>query len=363
MMRERIISIDVLRGLTILLMIVVNTPGSWSYVYAPLLHAKWHGCTPTDLVFPSFLFIVGLTLAISFKSVSTAAIPKALKRAALIFLVGVLLNWFPFYQTPIDELRIFGVLQRIALAFAGAAVVLVLTKGDKRYLVISAICLLVGHWLLLRFFGDAADPYSLTGNFSKTVDDALLSEKQVYGGFGIPFDPEGLLGTLSSIAQVLTGYLTAKVVMKNALSVMRVRKLALAASSFILVALLLDQFYPINKPLWTGSYALYTSGIIMLVWAFMIWLIDFQKIDRWTFPFRVVGINPLISYVLSTVFAKILYSIPISENESLYGWLYENAFQSLFGNYLGSLSFALVFTGFIWLIAFWMYRRKIVVKL
>ena len=362
-MQNRIVSIDVLRGLTILLMIVVNTPGSWSYVYPPLLHAKWHGCTPTDLVFPSFLFIIGLTMAISFKHVSGKSLPRIFKRGLLIFLVGLLLNWFPFYNTHLSDLRIFGVLQRIALAFLGAAVVITVSRNQKTIIVVSAVALLLLHWLCLTLFGSTSDPFSLAGNFSRIVDLAILSENQLYGGFGIPFDPEGLLGTLSSIAQVLFGYLTARFILQSPLTSKRVMVLALAGIACITGGLLLDLVYPINKPLWTGSYVFYTSGIIICIWAAMMWLIDVRKISAWTYPFQVVGTNPLISYVFSIVLAKLLYHISFAGGNSLYSWLYANVFQSVLGNYLGSLAFALTVTGIVWLVAWWLYRRKIVVKL
>ncbi|MEL7146164.1 MAG: DUF5009 domain-containing protein [Bacteroidota bacterium] len=362
-MKERIASIDVLRGMTILLMIIVNTPGSWSYVYPQLLHAKWHGCTPTDLVFPSFLFIVGLTLAISFKQITIGAMPRVFKRGALIFLVGILLNWFPFFTTHISELRIFGVLQRIALAFTGATLILITTRSNKKLIALAVVSLLVTHWLCLILFGDAGSPFSLDGNFARTVDLAILDKQHLYGGLGIPFDPEGLLGTLSSIAQVLMGYLTAKWILSVPLTPKKVRELMLAGATLIVLGITTDVYYPINKPLWTASYVCYTSGIIMIIWALMIWIIDLKKATRWTFPLQVVGINPLISYVFSSVLSSTLANIPVSEGSSLYGWLYIHVFQVIFGNYLGSFAFALTFTSLIWLMAWWLYRKKIVVKL
>lgn len=365
-MKTRILSIDVLRGLTIFLMIVVNTPGSWNYVYAPLRHSAWNGCTPTDLVFPSFLFVVGLSMSISFRKLDPAhkrpILLKLLKRAALIFLIGLLLNWFPFYRTHIADLRIFGVLQRIALSFLLAGVCIVLLQ-KSRPLVVSVAALLLGHWAILYFLGGDA-PYSLEGNFSNILDTALLGERHLYKGFGIPFDPEGLLGTLSGAGQVVLGYIIGKQTLKNgAPNLSHIKKLTGLAVALILAALLWNTVYPINKPLWTGPYVLYTSGIIVAVWALLIWIIDIQKQNSWTLVFRVFGQNPLASYMLSVLVVKIfIYGLKIGDTSFL-GWSYQHIFQPVFSNELGSLMFALSFTFFIWLFAYGLYRKGKIIKI
>ncbi|MGS2760796.1 acyltransferase family protein [Sinomicrobium sp. M5D2P9] len=365
-MKTRILSVDVLRGLTIFFMIVVNTPGSWDYVYAPLRHASWHGCTPTDLVFPSFLFVVGLSMSISMKkldpSLKKTVLLKLLKRAALIFLIGLLLNWFPFYRTNIADLRVFGVLQRIALAFLVAGVCITLLQRTG-YLIFSIAALLLGHWAILYFAGGDA-PYSLEGNFGNVLDTALLGERHLYKGFGIPFDPEGLLGTLSSAGQVLLGYVIGKSVLKSgAPGLSQVKKLALLALCFILAGQLWNFIYPINKPLWTGSYVFFTTGIITALWALFIWVIDIKKVSDWTLVFRVFGQNPLASYMLSVLVVKIfIYVIRIGDT-SLMGWSYQNIFRPVFDNYLGSLMFALTFTFFIWLFAYGLYRKGKIIKI
>lgn len=365
-MKNRILSVDVLRGLTIFLMIVVNTPGSWNYVYAPLRHAAWSGCTPTDLVFPSFLFVVGLSMSISFRKMNpankTPILLKLLKRAALIFLIGLLLNWFPFYKTNIADLRIFGVLQRIALAFLVAGICIVLLQ-KTRHLIVSFAVLLLGHWALLYFLGGDA-PYSLEGNFSNVLDKALFGEGHLYGGFGIPFDPEGLLGTLSSAGQVILGYIIGKRTLKNGIpDLPQTKKLAILAVVLIFAGQLWNIVYPINKPLWTGSYVLYTSGIITVVWALLIWAIDIQKQNQWTLVFRVFGQNPLVSYMLSVLLVKIFIYVFKIGDTSLLGWSYQHIFQPVFDNYFGSLMFALCFTFFIWLFAYGLYRKGKIIKI
>lgn len=365
-MKNRILSIDVLRGLTICLMIVVNTPGSWNYVYAPLKHSAWNGCTPTDLVFPSFLFVVGLSMSISMRKLNRdnklMILCKLVKRAGLIFLVGLLLNWFPFFQTGLSELRIFGVLQRISLAFLIGGLCIVLFQYNKP-LILSTGFLLVSHWMLLYFF-DGDSPYALESNIGRTIDIFLVGKNHIYQGFGIPFDPEGLLGTLSSSAQVILGYLIGKHTLKNGIpGGKELNKLGIISLGFIVISLVWNNIYPINKPLWTGSYVLYTSGIITGVWAILIWGIDIKQKEKWTLPFKVFGQNPLASYVLSILVVKLfIYVFKIGET-SFYGWTYTEIFQKIFDNYLGSFMYAICFTFFIWLFAYWLYRKGKVIKI
>jgi len=364
-MSQRLVSLDVLRGITIAGMILVNDPGSWQFVYAPLLHAKWHGCTPTDLVFPSFLFVVGLSMAISFSKLNlekrSGVIPKVLKRTAIIFLIGLLLNWFPFYHKSIVDLRIFGVLQRIALAFGGAGLILGLGLGPKKILGVI-VFLLLGHWAIL-YFGNTADPFSLENHVGRMLDVKLVGERHVYGGFGIPFDPEGLLGTISSIAQVLIAYLIGiELINKEKTSLSKIQLLGIVGLVFVVAAQLLNIVYPINKPMWTGSYVLFTCGILSLLLAVLMWLIDVKKFDKWTYVFKVFGRNPLISYIMSMIVVKIMITVIKIGDSNLYGWLYSNVYQSIFGNYLGSFLFALTVTMFVWLFAWWLYKNDKIIK-
>ncbi|SFS57423.1 Predicted acyltransferase [Zhouia amylolytica] len=365
-MKNRILSIDVLRGLTICLMIIVNTPGSWSYVYPPLQHASWHGCTPTDLVFPSFLFVIGLSMSISLKKLNSSnAIPilkKLIKRGGIIFIIGLLLNWFPFYQTHISDLRVFGVLQRIALAFILAGILISLIRQTS-ILIITAFTLLITHWALLYFLG-GDNPFGLETNLGRSIDLFVIGENHMYNGFGIPFDPEGLLGTLSSSAQVLLGYIIGKnILQKGTPSAYELNRLALISLMLIFISLIWNIIYPINKPLWTGSYTLYTTGIITGVWGILIWIIDIRKKDRWTLPFKVFGQNPLASYILSIIVVKLFIYVFKVGNTSLYGWSFKNIFQTLFDNHFASFTFALVFTFMIWLVAFWLYKKGKIIKI
>lgn len=362
---NRIQSIDVLRGLTISLMILVNTPGSWSYIYPPLKHAEWHGCTLTDLVFPSFLFIVGISFYISLSKQNLknrdGILKKILVRASTIIFIGLLLNWFPFFHKNIGHLRYFGVLQRIGLSFLGAGVSVLLIKSANR-LALFATLLLLTHWALLYFLG-GNQPYSLYENMTIQVDTFLFGESHIYGGFGVPFDPEGLIGTISSVAQVIIGYLIAEVTLKNGtISKNAIFKLLFFSILLLLAGMLWSQIYPLNKPLWTGSFVLYTSGIGGITWGLLIVLIDQKKIDFWTSPIRVFGQNPLISFILSIAIVKILLYVLKSEDGNLYGWLYISLFQPVFGNYFGSFMFAFIYTFFIWLFAYWLYRKGKMIK-
>jgi len=351
--------------MTIFFMIIVNTPGSWSYVWAPLKHAKWHGCTPTDLVFPSFLFVVGLSMAISFskgkEGGGSGIMTKVLKRTALIFLIGLLLNWFPFYHKSISDLRVFGVLQRIALAFGGAGLIVSIGLSPKKILAVI-VFLLLGHWAIL-YFGNPADPFSLENHVGRMLDVNVIGESHVYGGFGIPFDPEGLLGTISSIAHVLIAYLLGlQVLRKDTDTMSKIKFLGITGVVFIVAAQALSFVYPINKPMWTGSYVLYTIGILSLLLTALMWLIDLKKVDNWTYVFKVFGRNPLISYVMSVLLVKVIATVVKIGDTNLYGWLYQNVYRSIFGDYLGSFLFALSVTMIVWLFALWLYRSNRIIK-
>jgi len=363
---ERLLSIDVLRGMTIFFMIIVNTPGTWTYVYAPLLHAKWHGCTATDLVFPFFMFIVGVSMAFSFlkyqRENRSQWIAKVLKRTALIFLVGLLLNWFPFYHKNIADLRIFGVLQRIALGFGGAGLLIILLR-DKIKLAIATTIILFGYWGLM-YWGGGVNPYSLEGNLATSLDVKLFGESHVYRGFGIPFDPEGLVSTISGVAHILIGYLVGlKIQELSADKAKLIQNLSILGIVLVALGQLWNLGFPINKPIWTSSYVLYTTGLATLFLAALIWMIDVKGWQKWTYVFRVFGLNPLASYVLSGLFVKIMMTIFKWEGGNLYSALYQNIYQALFGNYLGSFLFALTFTFFIWLFAWLLYRQNKVIKI
>ncbi|MDC1494175.1 heparan-alpha-glucosaminide N-acetyltransferase domain-containing protein, partial [Schleiferiaceae bacterium] len=263
--RNRYVALDVFRGMAIVFMIIVNSPGSWSYVFRPLKHAAWHGCTSTDLVFPSFLFAVGAALSFSMNKwanwSNTEVLAKILKRTVLLFLIGYLMYWFPFFRLgqdwsisafPIAETRIFGVLQRIALAYGLTAVLLHFLGAQQTYLV-SAM-LLVVHWAVLMHFGaDGSNYLSLEGNAVRALDLHLFGAAHLYSGEGIPFDPEGLLSTLTCIANVAAGHATGVYLQRDKNEKNKRIDLMLLGATLFFVACVWSLAFPVNKKLWTSS--------------------------------------------------------------------------------------------------------------
>jgi len=354
--------------MTIALMIIVNIPGSWSYVYAPLRHAKWHGCTLTDLVFPFFLFAVGVAMSYSFRKYdhrfSPAALKKIANRAALIFLIGLFLNVFPFNKA-ISQIRILGVLQRIGIAY-GIAALLYLCFNQTRLIIISGF-ILIGYWLLLLGFGQG-DPYAAETNLVRIIDLKIIGENHMWKGIGIPFDPEGLLSTLPSIATITLGALSGRLIQSASSLKSAVYKLCLFAVLFILLGKIWDITFPINKYLWTSSYVLYTAGLAMVCIAILLWLIDVKGKRRWAFPFVVFGMNSLFLYALSSIWVRIyIYFIKITASDGSvvngYKWLYQNVFVPIAGNLNGSLLFAVTHVFLFWVILFLLYRKRIFIKI
>ena len=363
---KRLKALDAFRGLTIAGMILVNTPGTWEYVYPPLRHAKWEGCTPTDLVFPFFLFIVGTAMWYSFKKfdhkASAAAWTKIFKRAALIFVIGIALNVFPFYDQPLETWRIMGVLQRIAVAFLFGAIICILVP--LRGIPVATGVILLGYWLLLWAAGGEG-AFSLEDNYARTVDLAIFGEGHVYQGFGIPFDPEGLISSIPAVATVLIGFMVGSYIDRSQLQGKALRNLFIAGIAMVLTGWTWGHSFPIIKALWTSSYVLYTAGIATIVLAVFLWLIDIIGWKKWAHPFIVFGLNPLFIYALSVLFVKIMVRIPVGSGAlqtDLKSWLYAEVFQPLAGNLNGSLLFALCYVALHWAIAYVLYRRNIIIK-
>ncbi|WP_194973871.1 acyltransferase family protein [Aquiflexum lacus] len=370
--QERYLALDVLRGLTIALMIVVNTPGSWSHLYAPFAHADWHGFTITDLVFPTFLFVVGNAMSFSMKKMEKmdqgVFLKKVFKRTAIIFLIGWGLNAFPFFEyneaggiVMINwwDVRLLGVLQRIALCYMLAS--LILYYLGKRGAIVFSIVTLLGFWWVLYFFGDAEDPYSLTGNAVLKLDLWLIGAKNLYGGEGIPFEPEGILSTFPSVVNVIAGYFAGKFIQQMGNTSKTVKALFIAGVIMIVVCLLWDNLFPINKKIWTSPYVLLTVGLDLFLIGFLIMVIEVWKKRNWTYPFEVFGRNPLILYVLSGIVISVMHIIPIADS-SLKGVIYDVAFTSWLGPKNASILFAVFYMLLIWLVGLWMDRKKIYIK-
>ena len=364
---KRYISLDILRGLTVALMIIVNNPGSWSHIYPMLRHASWDGCTPCDLVFPFFLFCVGASMAFAFaryQGLTADAMKKVFKRGVLLYVIGLLIMAFPFYPshtnpelTPmqnwlhwVGNLRLVGVLPRIAMCYMlGSVLVLWLQKPKKLIVATGILCVL--HVSLLLFFAGPEGAFCLEGNFARKLDLAVLGEKHIYHGYGIPFDPEGLLGTLTGTATVLLGYLVGQIVRKREPQGSATRVLVLS-SGFILTGLLLSIWVPLNKPLWSVSYVFYTAGWASLVFALLVYLIDVRGIEKPFFPFKALGMNALALYALSEILGRVI--------RRFIGWDYSEMFghtESM------SLLFAVLYLTVHLLIAVVLYKKKIFIKL
>lgn len=364
---QRYLALDVLRGMTVALMILVNTPGSWSHIYAPLQHAKWNGCTPTDLVFPFFLFVVGVSMFFSFSkygnTLNKESLLKIGKRTLLIFAIGLFLNSFPQWATDYSKLRIMGVLQRIALAYGIGAVIVL--ASPRKYLPYIGGAILLFYWGLMHILG-GSDPFSLEGNATIAFDSAILGVNHLYKGFGIPFDPEGLLSTIPTVVTVILGYLVGALV-KEAEKTSVPKKLLIVGIAAVALGLVWAFFFPINKPIWTSSYVLYAAGWACSVLAFLIWVIDLKGYSKWTSFFVVFGMNPLFIFALSGLWAKIFgrmihIAMPDGSSLSGSGWLYSQVFEPLAGDINGSLLYAISHVVFFWMIGYVLYKRKIFIK-
>jgi len=363
----RLVSLDIFRGLTVAFMIIVNTPGNWKYVYAPLRHAEWNGCTPTDLVFPFFLFIAGVSTWYSMKryghELNMGAFLRIVRRTGSIFALGILLSIFPYFARDYTTMRIMGVLQRIALAYGIGALICLSVNRDYLWIVIGMILLL--YWGTMALFG-GNDPYSLEGNVVLKVDQALLGKEHLYTGFGIPFEPEGLLSTVPAVCNVLIGFYAGGLTGKGPANVKTGIKMLVIGVALTGLGLLWGRLFPINKPLWTSSYVLYSSGIAMALFALFYWVSDVVKFRKWGLFFIVLGTNALFSYFLAGIWTKLMLLIHFSSGGSrisLYTWLYEKICAPIAGNITGSLMFAVIQMLLIWTFALILYRKKLMIRL
>jgi predicted acyltransferase len=384
----RLISLDVLRGLTIASMITVNNPGSWEYMYAPLQHAEWNGCTPTDLIFPFFLFMVGVAVWFAFKkfdhAVNKETSKKILKRTFLIFIIGVGLNWFPFFRYLSPEetggfgamlmkafanLRIPGVLQRIALAYGAGAFLGLWIKDYKKTLAVIAV-LLFGYWAMLAIDG----PHNFFGpdnHLVGRIDLAIFGQNHIYtdhiDGKEVHFDPEGLLSTIPSIATVLLGFLLGQFIDKAKSHKKLVIQLLIAGTAMVAAGYLWDLGFPLNKKIWSSSFVIFTAGWATIFMSLFIYVIDVLGYKMWAHPFLVFGLNPLIIFVFAGVWGRAIYFIRwtnhAGEFVTLKDWLYQNAFESIGLQPINtSLLYSLVNIVFFWFIVWVMYKKKIFIK-
>ncbi|MDB5197269.1 MAG: hypothetical protein JWP88_1640 [Flaviaesturariibacter sp.] len=409
-MKQRYYSLDVFRGATVCLMILVNNPGSWSHIYGPLEHAEWHGLTPTDLVFPFFLFAVGNAMAFVMPRLQEGGDrlfwQKVIKRSLLIYGIGLFLNWWPFVRWQSDQLvangwtwvnaegkvvgiRLLGVLQRIAICYLLGSVIVYYAKVRGSFLI--GVILLLVYWGLC-VAGNPADPYSIIGWFGTDIDKTILHDPHMYHGESyqgksIAFDPEGLMSTIPAIVQVIFGFLVGDYIRKrgkhietmtdNAVKGFEIYQtltvLFVAAIGFLVAGYVWDLSFPVNKRIWTSSYVVLTTGMAIAILATLIYAIEVKNIKNGvTRFFDVFGKNALFVFALSAFLPRGLRLIRIPNGTNAAGqpaylspWnlIYEWGYKKIPGDpRLGSLLFALTVILFMWAICYWLDKKKIYIK-
>ena len=392
---SRILSIDILRGLTIAGMITVNNPGSWSYMYAPLEHAEWNGLTPTDLVYPFFMCVMGMCIYIAMRkfdfACNRATVYKIVKRMVLIYLVGLAIVWFSAFcrrwNNPqegadffsqlwymvwsFDKLRLTGVLARLAVCY-GITALLAITVRHKHLPYIIVGLLLTYFVILMAGNGFAYDET----NILSIVDRAVLTDAHMYHDNGI--DPEGLLSTLPSIAHTLLGFIIGSLLFRKAdagaqqldartnITLTKVVPLFVVGTSLLFAGYLLSYGCPINKKVWSPTFVLVTCGLASMLLALFTWIIDVKGKKKWSKFFEVFGVNPLFLFVLSDFFAIVFgaFTFPVGDKQmNVIGFVYSQLLSPIFGQYGGSLVYSLLFIALNWVIGYQLYKRKIYIKL
>ena len=361
MLKKRIESVDFLRGLTVALMILVNTPGTWNAVYSPLLHATWHGLTPTDLIFPFFLFIVGISIYFAYKRSENSKITykKIAIRSLKLFGLGLFLNLFlpyiPFFND-FETLRFFGVLQRIGIVFFISAILYL--NFNWKYLFGIALLILVSYWLFLGFVplpnGTLPSFDRAPNNWANYIDLTILGKHM----WQVDYDPEGVLSTLPAIVTCIYGILIGKLLdNRNA-----IKYLILAALTFLVSGYIFNIWFPINKAIWSSSFVLVTSGWATLILAFIYYLKDIKGL-KFGNIFKYVGMNAITIYFLSSFISKTMYLIKIGGQHTLHNFLYETIFvHSFLSANFSSLLYGLTAVFFYLGLGYIMFKKKIFIK-
>ena len=371
---RRVVSVDVFRGATIVAMILVNNPGDWGHVYAPLLHAEWHGWTPTDLIFPFFLFIVGVAIALALgRRLEKGAekkelVRKIVRRSLLLFALGLFLSGYPFglfgprsFEQLLATWRIPGVLQRIAICYLIVSLLFVYCR--RRTLRIWTVVLLFGYWALITLVPvpgiGAPDLASKSDQLPGFVDRVVFGQ-HVWSQARV-YDPEGLLSTIPALATTLFGLFAGLVLASRRQPLEILSQLFLRGSALVVAGSVLAWFLPLNKALWTSSYAVFTAGQAFCALALCYWLFDMQDRPTLARPFTIYGINAITLYVGSGLLAKTLIYVEVGKT-SLHGWIYPTLFSSWLPPHPASLAYALAWILGWFLVLAWMARRGIVIK-
>jgi predicted acyltransferase len=364
-LNNRYTALDVFRGLTICLMILVNTPGNQHAIYSPLQHADWHGFTPADLVYPSFLFAVGNALCFAVKKwdsmTQAQVLIKIFKRSLLLFLLGFLLYWFPFVHKEesgwvfksFSHTRVLGVLQRIALCYCFASLLIYYAKPKGA--LIAAVFLLIGYQFILLMFGVPGRQYTMAGNAAMRLDLWVLGPNHMNHAEVIPWEPEGILGTLPAIANVIAGFWVGRYIQLKGKTMGMLVRLILTGCTLTALAFGWNIWFPINKNLWSSSFVLLTAGLDCIILAVIMYVTDFLRRDRRAYFFEVFGKNALFIYLLSEVMAILM------RGAHVYKPIYDHIFKFA-GMYLGSLLFAICFMLACWLAGWYLDKRKIYIR-
>jgi predicted acyltransferase len=366
---RRFTALDVFRGITVFLMILVNTAGPGAPAYPQLVHTEWIGFTLADAIFPSFLFAMGNAMSFAMRNPlpARAYLARLVRRGSIIFGLGFLMYWFPFVAEgddgwapiPFALTRVPGVLQRIALCYVAAG--LLVRWLSVRQILMACAGLLLGYWAMLLLLSAPGMAYDKFGTIGTQLDLLLLGPGHLYKKDG-GFDPEGLLGTLPAIVNVLAGYLAGRAVQRGGDLSRTVRLMALIGAALIVAGLAWSPWFPIAKKLWTGSYVLLTTGIDCIALAGVIALVEIAGIRRGTRFFLILGRNPLAIYLLSELFITVINLIPAGGDHGLYGWVGIEIFQRVAPGALGSLLCAFAYTMVCWAVGWWMDRKGLVLK-
>ncbi len=372
--KGRLRSLDVFRGATIAAMILVNNPGDWGKTFAPFLHAEWHGCTPTDLIFPFFLFIVGVAISLSFASRleklegdRRPLYRQIIRRTVILFALGLFLAWAPFYGLNWETARIFGVLQRIAVVYFFAS--LAYLHLNARGLWILSFSLLLGYWAAMKLIpvpGFGVGDLSPAGNLAGWVDGFILGKHVWFYAPG-PADPEGILSTVPAIVTALAGIFTGEWLRTDRDHSEKLIGLFVWGSLLTTAGFFFGYIFPINKNLWTSSYVVLTAGLALLCLGVVSYFVDLRQSHRWIRPFEAFGMNAISVFVLSGLVAKAMYKIRWVGAEgkaiTLKGWLYHHFFTPWIPDYWASLAWAVVNIIFWWALMEILYRKKIFIKI
>lgn len=359
----RLESLDVFRGVTIAGMMLVNNAGNWDAIYWPLEHAEWNGWTPTDLIFPFFLFIVGVSMVYSFanrqkKGESRGSLlAHSVRRALLIFAIGLFLNGFPHFQ--LTTWRIAGVLQRIAIVYLISAVI-VLFAGWRGRLAALVACL-VGYWALMKFVpvpGFGVGNLSPAGNLA-----AWLDRMTMYNHLYIEHvrDPEGILSTIPAIGTCLLGVFTGERLRSSRSSSQKLVGMLAVGAVGVTLGKLWGYEFPINKNLWTSSYVLFAAGLALLLLGFCYWTIDIKGWKAWGKPFMMMGMNPLALYALASLISHLSINVHIGD-ETLKSWIYDRMYAPVASPYNASMLYGLTYVVAFLILGWILYRRKIFLK-